>query len=419
MTEAVGPNILPLFAGYGIELEYMIVDRDQHNVLPVTDEVLKVVAGEYVNDVEQGPIVWSNELVLHVIELKTNGPVSSLEQLPDQFLANIHQINSILDDMNGRLMPTAMHPWMNPWQETRLWPHEASEIYESYNRIFDCQGHGWSNLQSMHINLPFADDREFALLHSAIRALLPLMPALAASSPVMDGEFTGLMDTRLESYRRNAERIPSITGLVIPEAVHCYAEYQQEILHPMYRDIAPHDPGKVLQYEWLNSRGAIARFDRNAIEIRVLDTQETPAADIAITTLIIAVLKALTAGNWSDSATQSTADTTMLAAIFSSCVKHAERAVIEDRHYLALFGFPDRKCEARELWHYLLETVLSVNNDIKPATRSALEFIINKGSLARRICDAIGPEMRRSRLEETYRRLCACLANGELFERID
>jgi len=38
----------------------------------------------------------------------------------------------------------------------------------------------------------------------------------------------------------------------------------------------------VLQNEWLNSRGAIARFERDTIEIRVLDSQETPAAELAI-----------------------------------------------------------------------------------------------------------------------------------------
>ncbi|HAL85576.1 MAG TPA: hypothetical protein DCM31_01010, partial [Deferribacteraceae bacterium] len=37
----------------------------------------------------------------------------------------------------------------------------------------------------------------------------------------------------------------------------------------MYRDIAPYDPECILQEEWLNSRGAIARFDRKAIEIRL------------------------------------------------------------------------------------------------------------------------------------------------------
>ena len=63
---------------------------------------------------------------------------------------------------------------------------------QAFDRIFSCQGHGWANLQSMHINLPFADDAEFGRLHAAIRFLLPLLPGLTASSPVMDGAVTGI-----------------------------------------------------------------------------------------------------------------------------------------------------------------------------------------------------------------------------------
>lgn len=411
-------STLPLFAGYGIELEYMIVDRDQCNVLPVTDQVLKTVAGEYVNEFEAGPIAWSNELVLHVIELKTNGPVIKLEPLPLQFISNIQQINTILSDLNGQLMPTAMHPWMNPWRETRLWPHEASEIYDTYNRIFNCQGHGWSNLQSVHLNLPFADDQEFALLHAAIRVLLPVMPALAASSPIMDGEYTGLLDTRLETYRRNAEQIPHITGLVIPEPVCNYLEYQSKILEPMYAAIAPHDPEGVLRYEWLNSRGAIARFDRNAIEIRVLDTQETPRADVAIAAVIISILKKLVSATWSDTTQQNGLSTESLADIFMLNVRNAELAVINDKSYLEIFGFPERKCQSRDLWQYLLESIPENDTDLDPDLRTTIDFIIRRGPLARRIREATGKNIRRSSAEKAYRQLCACLANDQLFDGI-
>lgn len=417
MTETVAT--LPLFAGYGIELEYMIVDRDRCNILPVTDQVLKTVAGEYVNEFEAGPIAWSNELVLHVIELKTNGPVATLEPLPLQFTSNIQQINTILSDINGQLMPTAMHPWMNPWRETRLWPHEASEIYDTYNRIFNCQGHGWSNLQSVHINLPFADDQEFALLHAAIRVLLPIMPALAASSPIMDGNYTGLLDSRLETYRRNAELIPHITGLVIPEPVSNYLEYQNMILEPMYAAIAPHDPEGILQYEWLNSRGAIARFDRNAIEIRVLDTQETSRADIAIAAMIISILKKLVSAAWSDAAHQNQLDTETLADLFMLTIKDGELAVINNKSYFGLFGFPERKCQAQELWQYLLESVSADDAELNPELRTTINNIIRRGPLARRIKQAIGRDIKRSRMEEAYRRLCECLENDQLFDGID
>jgi len=416
MMETIGT--LPLFAGYGIELEYIIVDRDQHNVLPVTDQLLKAAAGDYVSDYEEGSIAWSNELVLHVIELKTNGPVSTLTGLPDLFSANIHRINKILANMNGRLMPAAMHPWMDPFKETRLWPHESSEIYDSYNRIFNCQGHGWSNLQSMHINLPFADDHEFALLHAAIRILLPIMPALAASSPIMDGQYSGLLDTRLEVYRRNAEKIPSITGLVIPEPADNYLDYQNMILQPMYAAIAPHDPEGILQYEWLNSRGAIARFDRNAIEIRVLDTQETPQADIHGLQVIITILKKLAAAIWSDVTEQNQLDTEALAELLMLVIKEGELATIANKSYLELFEFPDRKGQVQELWRYLLESISADDTDLIPELRKTIEYIIHCGPLARRIKQSIGKECKRSHMEETYRQLCDCLHDGQLFEGI-
>ncbi len=64
----------------------MIVGRETLDVLPVTDEVLRQ-AGEYVSDVDFRDVSWSNELVLHVIEIKTGGPAPRLEPLPDCFLS--------------------------------------------------------------------------------------------------------------------------------------------------------------------------------------------------------------------------------------------------------------------------------------------------------------------------------------------
>ena len=155
---------LGLFEGYGVELEYMIVQKDSLKVLPVADKVLKMLAGTFTDEVENGRISWSNELALHVIELKTNGPAPSMDGLSEEFSKNIQQINKLLMPMNGVLMPSAMHPFMDPFSEMFLWPHERNEIYEKYNSIFDCRGHGWANLQSVHINLPFKNDEEFARL---------------------------------------------------------------------------------------------------------------------------------------------------------------------------------------------------------------------------------------------------------------
>jgi gamma-glutamyl:cysteine ligase YbdK (ATP-grasp superfamily) len=294
MSRAKRP--LPLFEGLGVELEYMIVDRETLSVLPVADELLRVVAGKYVDEIEQGPLSWSNEMVLHVVELKTNGPVPTLSGLAGSFAGHVTRINELLGPLGGMLMPTGMHPFMDPVRETRIWPHQRRAIYESYHRIFDCRRHGFANLQSVHLNLSFRGDEEFARLHAAVRFLLPILPAIAASSPAAEGRLTGYLDNRLEVYRTNQRRIPSITGRVIPEAVHTRRQYREKILRRLYRDIAPLDPGNVLRHEWLNSRGAIPRFDRDTIELRILDMQECPRADIAILSAVVAVLKGLAHG---------------------------------------------------------------------------------------------------------------------------
>ncbi|TFG66632.1 MAG: glutamate--cysteine ligase, partial [Gemmatimonadales bacterium] len=170
----------------------MIVDADTLDVLPVADRLLGEEA-----EIDRGALAWSNELVLHVIELKTNGPAACLSSLPSHFQHDVAEIVEALKPLGARLMPTGMHPWMKP-DEARLWPHEYTAVYRALDRLFSCKQHGWSNLQSTHINLPFHGDEEFGRLHAAIRLVLPLIPALAASSPLQEGVRTGLLDTRLE-----------------------------------------------------------------------------------------------------------------------------------------------------------------------------------------------------------------------------
>jgi gamma-glutamyl:cysteine ligase YbdK (ATP-grasp superfamily) len=148
-----------------------------------------------VSDVEYPDISWSNELVSHVVELKTSGPTSRLSGTAGAFQDHVRRINALLAPHGARLLPTGAHPFMDPATETVLWPHEYGPVYAAFDRVFGCRGHGWSNLQSMHVNLPFCGDGEFGRLHAAIRLLLPVMPALAASTPVLDGRITGYLDT--------------------------------------------------------------------------------------------------------------------------------------------------------------------------------------------------------------------------------
>ena len=382
----------------------MIVDRDSLAVRPLADRLLRALS-----DAGLPPHVgWSNELVRHVVEIKNVQPAPDLAALPTGFQDAIVAANALLAEENARLMPTAMHPWMDPQRETALWD---DDIYRAYDRIYGCQGHAWANLQSMHVNLPFADDAEFARLHAAIRLVLPLLPALAASSPIAEGSPSGLLDFRLDAYRKICGITPSVAGRVIPETVETRAEYEAKILQPMYVEIAPHDREGILQHEWLNSRGAIARFDRSAIEIRIIDVQECPQADLAIAAATSAVVRSLYDERYAPLDEQQAIDVYVLHGVLLASIRDGDCALVEDPEYLHALGLSASRCSAGEIWASLLGDVDGERAWWQPT----IDTILREGPLARRVLRAVGGAPGREPIADVYRTLCQCLDEGRMF----
>jgi carboxylate-amine ligase len=406
---------LRLFEGYGIELEYMLVNSRSLDPIPVADRVLRARAGRVVNAVDNGPAGWSNEFVLHVMEIKNNRPGPSLSGLGGVLQEQVVQINRLLEEFGGRLMPSGMHPWMDPAKDTKFWNHRNRKIYDTYDRIFGCKSHGWANIQSSHLNLSFRGDEEFGRLHAAVRLLLPIIPALAASSPVVEGKVTGVMDNRLVFYRTNQLLVPSISGDVIPEAVFNRREYEKKILQTMYRDIARYDSEGVLQHEWLNSRGAVPRFERSAMEIRLSDSQECPLADTAVAAAVSSVIESLIGGRWSNRDKQAAWPAAPLEAILDRTIRTGEAAVIRNARYLKAFGYPGAAATAADLWRYLVDESIAARSLTDRDLLKAIHFILDKGTLSRRILEALGKNPSRSRQQAVYGRLCDCLAGGRLF----
>ncbi|WP_372798448.1 glutamate-cysteine ligase family protein [Pontiella sp.] len=402
------PRPLHLFEGYGVELEYMIADRQSLNIASLAAEVLAAVGGPWTREVERGPLAWSNELTLHVIELKTNGPAAGLDGLHRLFQQDIEAINKLLDPSAAVLLPTAMHPWLKPDEEAQLWQQEDAEIYTALDRIFGCTGHGWKNLQSAHLNLPFYDEAEFVQLHAAIRLILPLIPALAASSPFMDGgRGFGALDNRAVVYQNHCRSFPQAMGLVIPEPVGSIGQYHEVVLQPIYDALKPHDPEGVLAYDWINARGAITRFDRQTIEIRLVDVQECPLADLAIAQLIARSIQKLIARVPADPDTA--LSSARLHGILQQTIQDAQDARIDDADYLCLLGLPDTPCSAGAVWQHLLSTA----GGFDPEQEQAAENILRFGTLASRMRNRVS-ESAEGGTPALYRTLADCLALGRM-----
>jgi gamma-glutamyl:cysteine ligase YbdK (ATP-grasp superfamily) len=401
-----------IFSVLGIEIEYMLVDKNTLNVQPISDQLLAAFSeGKLVNEVKLGDIVISNELVLHVLELKNDSPRALHEPVAEHFQQTIRKLQPLLEQHHLRLLPTGAHPWMDPGTETKTWPHGNNDIYKMYHKIFNCKGHGWANLQSMHVNLPFSNDEEFGALHNTIRLILPIIPALAASTPFLDGKTTGLFDSRLSFYEKNQQKIPSISGQVIPEYIKTQDEYQRNILEPMYRDIAPHDPEGLLQEEWLNSRAAIPKFEYGALEIRIIDSQECVNADIAIAHVIHAILK-----NWCNLGhypTPPNIETKVLKAIFNDTIRTGLNTPIEDMKLLQAYLLPKRRMNIRDIWSLLIE---GVSHMLTKDDQLSLEHTLRNGNLSERILSACKKNLTRSTLHRVYRELSDCLLTNQYFK---
>src|SRR5690606_19624859 len=188
-------------------------------------------------------------------------------------------------------------------------------------------------------------------------------------------------------------------------------DYYDKIFRPINEATKPHDVENILDHHFLNSRGAIARFDRNAIEIRVIDLQECPKADIAIAVFIVEALKLLVSEELVSLQDQMKWHEDELFNIFNKVIVDAEGTVIENLVFLDIFDL-EAPCNAGNIWKKLY---FLVQDEISEKHRKTLEVILEKGSLSTRILKAIDSDFSEANINRVYSRLGDCLSGNELF----
>jgi glutathione synthase/RimK-type ligase-like ATP-grasp enzyme/gamma-glutamyl:cysteine ligase YbdK (ATP-grasp superfamily) len=396
----------------GLELEYPTVDASLE-VRALVEPAFRVMAGRGTSDIELDGVGFSNEIADHVFEVKTLAPVRTMTEAEAVVAAGVARFSEVLRrEWDARLLPTAMHPWFDP-HDGRLWTRSGLRIYTTYAQIFNVRTHGWMNVHATHLNLPFGDERETMALHTAAALLLPYLPALAASSPVHDGVLQDTVDSRLAWILEHQARIPETCGDGVPEYVESFADYRREILQPMYRALSVYPHSAPIRHEFLNSRGAVLRFARRALEVRVLDTQECVRMDAAIAAFVRAALRELT-----DDVLAGLIDAPphhVLVADFLACVRHGSRAPVKAPH---LGGAADGGIEARHVLRRLLERVDGRVGIDDAGYLALVDGIIEHGSLAERIRARLQPHAgsagaMNAALREVYGELADCLERNQ------
>ncbi len=340
---------------------------------------------------------------MHVMELKANSPFKSPVEFEETMQNAVSTLSQIVQKHGAQLLGTGMHPLLK-LEDTSIWPHYHRKIYHEFGKIFNMNQHGWLNIQSFHVNLPYKKEQDGIQMHNLLANLSAYLPAIAASSPIYEGK-TGLeVDNRLRFYKLNQLEIPSITGDVIPEYANSFSRYKHDVIVQYSEDLAKAGAEKtILWREWVNSRGVIFRFDRKALEVRVMDEQECIKSDVALSCFIRAALRGLMHG------AAELLPHNLLVRDFNSVIRYGLSAGVLNPHGKT----------AKEVCKSYLDIAREYADQNEKKYLWLIERRLELGSLSEIILDKVSNRAEKAGFQEAivdvYSKLIKCLCNNEPF----
>jgi gamma-glutamyl:cysteine ligase YbdK (ATP-grasp superfamily) len=381
--------------GYGIALEYMVVDGS--SLLPVVPDP----PGTTNDGVE-----WT---------LPENGGLRVLLTKPEkditagakQLAAVIARKSASLEGDGRLLLPGGAHPFA----QVKHLTDAMAPLPTWEHSLFRTRTQGYANARGTRIELPLANEDEFGKLHTAIRMVLPLIPAISASSPFMESKRTALSG-RLIAMVDELCDVPELMGAYVPEVALDQADYFRIVLEPIARALAERGLTDVVDYQQMNRRAAVPSFDRTTITLTVADMQECPGSDAAVAEMTVAVIKAMKEGRWVSNYLQRAWHESDLLTILKDVAERGSEAVIANRDLLLMFGKMRENATAGELWRHLYQ---QLRDGLSESTRTRIALILDHGCLAQRILRRTGERPSRELLVEVYRELAVCLKEDRPF----
>lgn len=223
---------------------------------------------------------------------------------------------------------------------------------------------------------------------NAARLLVPYLPALAASSPLVEGELTGRVDNRVAWLLEHQARLPESMARLVPEPLADYRDYRKQVLAPMYAAVDRLPDAAPLRAEFLNARGAVIKASRQSMEVRILDVQECVRADVALAWFVRRALRQL-----ARSVGRRNADQALLEADLLACATHGSQARVHAPHLSELDAFRDAAgtLAARQVLAWHLEQVAARVPAREQVYLDIVEDRVRNGSLAEQLLGVLRP----------------------------
>jgi glutamate---cysteine ligase / carboxylate-amine ligase len=248
----------------GIEEEFAILEPSTLDLVP-RFEHLRARASER-DPLLAGAI--TGELISSEIEIVSGRGENLLDALSLQ-RERRRRLFALAGEENASLGATGTHPWADYREQPIIDTEHYRRVEQGLKYV------AWrNNTFSLHVHVGINDIDRAVRVCDRLRPVLPLLLAVSANSPYLDGRDSGLHSARTQSFTRNFPRCG------IPDAFGGWRAYRQYIEFLLLTS-------SIVEFTqvWWSVR---PHFEFGTVEVRICDAQSTTGESEALAALIVA-----------------------------------------------------------------------------------------------------------------------------------
>jgi carboxylate-amine ligase len=248
----------------GLEEEFAILDPTTLELVPRFEELYEAAR-------EVDPLLHESitgELISAEIEILSGAAASVLDALERQ-RERRRRLFALAEAHGAVLGATGTHPWADYREQKIIDTEHYRRVEQGLKYV------AWrNNTFSLHVHVGLHDIDRAVRVCDRLRPLLPVLLAISANSPYLDGRDSGLHSARTQSFTRNFPRCG------VPDAFGGWSAYRSYLEFLLRTN-------SIVEFTqvWWSVR---PHLDFGTVEVRVCDAQATAAESEALASLIVA-----------------------------------------------------------------------------------------------------------------------------------
>jgi len=249
----------------GVEEEFSILHPHTLDLVPRFEQLRALAKSD--------PILHEHitgELISSEIEI-ISGVGGNLHDALERQRDRRGRLFALVQEQGVALGATGTHPWADYREQPIIDTEHYRRVEEGLKYV------AWrNNTFSLHVHLGVRDIDRAVRACDRLRPVLPLLLAISANSPYLDGRDTGLHSARTQSFTKSFPRCG------VPDAFGGWSAYR-EYIEFLYRT------GSIVEFTqvWWSVR---PHFSFGTVEVRICDAQATVQESDALAALMVACI---------------------------------------------------------------------------------------------------------------------------------